>query len=159
MSPSLAFSIPMRPTRFGPKVGVMLILPPLFDRSPFDCPPIEVSRPVLFALPHIPPSRCAGDCDMIGLLWTLTPGLTARRLIEVSSNSSSRRRLFDFLRPSAAVGGYIGPGVDAREVHPIPLLWSGAANPCEDEIVGESILMSSLTADDSARAKVGGGGV
>jgi hypothetical protein len=63
------------------------------------------------------------------------------------------------LRPSTAVGGYIGPGVDAREAHPIPLCWSCAVPPCDDEMVGESMLMSSLTVDDSARGKVGGGGV
>lgn len=159
MKPSFAFSIPMRPTRFGPKVGVMLILPPLLERSPFECPLIDGSLPVLADVPHKLPSRCAGDCDMMGLLWTLTPGLTARRLIEVSSKSSSRLRLFDFLRPSAAVGGYIAPGVEARDVQPSPLPWSGTGIPCEDEIVGESILISSLTADDSARGNEGGGGV
>ena len=84
---------------------------------------------------------------MTGLLWTLTPGETARRLIEASSKSSSRRRLFDFLSASAAVGGCIGPGVDARDAPPLV------------PIVGESILMSSLIADDSARGKDGGGGV
>jgi hypothetical protein len=95
----------------------------------------------------------------MGLLWTLRPGLTARRLMEVSSKSSSRRRLFDFLSPSAAVGGNMGPGVEARDAQPIPLLWSCPLGPCEDEIVGESMLMSSLTAEDSARGKLGGGGV
>jgi hypothetical protein len=159
IKPSFAFSMPIRPTRFGPRVGVMLrlMLPPLLERSPFDCPPIDVSL-FLLAVPQRLPSRCAGDCDMIGLLWTLRPGLTARRLIEVSSKSSSRRRLFDFLSPSTAVGGYIGPGVEAREAHPIPLCWS-CGLPWDDEMVGESMLMSSLTADDSARGKAGGGGV
>ena len=128
MSPSFAFSMPMRPTLLGPRVGVMLMLPPLLERSPLDCPLIEVSRP-FFALPHEPVSRCAGDCEMIGLFWTLTPGLTARRFIEVSSKLSSRRRLLDFLRPSAAVGGYMGPGVEAREAHPMLLPWSGTWKP------------------------------
>jgi hypothetical protein len=68
INPSFAFSIPMRPTLFGPKVGVMLILPPLLERSPFDCPLMDGSLPVLVDVPHKLPSRCAGDCDMIGLL-------------------------------------------------------------------------------------------
>jgi hypothetical protein len=135
MNPSLVFSIPWRPILLGPKVGVMIMLPPLFDRSPCDCPPIDGSLPVF---PHILPSRCAGECGITGLLCTLTAGDTARRFSDISSKSSSRRRLFDFFKPSAAVGGYMWPGVDAREVHP---------------------MLSSLKADDSARANVGGGGV
>jgi hypothetical protein len=158
ISPSLAFSMPMIPTLFGPKVGVIVILPPLLERSPVECPLIDVSLPLFVEVPHKLLSRCAGECDIIGLLCTLTPGLTARRLIEVSSKSSSRRRLFDFFRPSAAVGGNIAPGVDARETHP-KLMGSGTAVPCDDEMVGESMLMSSLIADDSARGNVGGGGV
>jgi hypothetical protein len=68
MSPSFAFSMPIRPTLFGPRVGVMLILPPLLERSPVECPLMDVSLPVLVELPHKVLSRCAGDCDMMGLL-------------------------------------------------------------------------------------------
>lgn len=64
-------------------------------------------------------------------------------MIEASSKSSSRRRLFDFFKASAAVGGCIAPGVDALDAPP--------------PIVGESMFMSSLIADDSARGKDGGG--
>src|SRR5690242_17705573 len=120
IKPSLVSVMPCSPTRFGPKVGVILMLPPLLDRSPFDCPLIEVSR-LAFVIVDVPqrlPSRWLGDCEMTGLLCTLNPGDTARRFNECSSKSSSRRRLLDFFNPSAAVGGFIDCGVDAREVQP-----------------------------------------
>lgn len=111
ISPSLVSVIPCRPTLFGPRLGVTLIvLPPLFDLSPEAWPPggapfvIEPSLLVLFVA-HMP-SLCCGDCDRTGLLVTLKPGDTARRLIEFTSKSSSLRRFF--FRPSAAVGGTIG---------------------------------------------------
>jgi hypothetical protein len=154
ISPSFVSVIPCSPIRLGPKVGVMLMLPPLFERSPWDCPLIDVSRLAFADVPHKLLSRCTGDCEMTGELWTLTPGDTARRLIDASSKSSSRRRLLDFFNASAAVGGCIGPGVDAREVQPL-LLCSVPVAP----MVGESMLMSSLIADDSARGNDGGGGV
>ena len=128
----------------------MLILPALLERSPCDWPLIEVSLLAL-AEPHKVLSRCAGDWEMTGLLCTLTPGDTARRLIEASSKSSSRRRLLDFFNASAAVGGCIGPGVDARDA---PLCSAPVVG-----LVGESMLMSSLIADDSPRWNDGGGGV
>lgn len=156
MSPSLVSVMPCSPILLGPRVGVMLILPALFDLSPVECPLIEVSLPAL-AVPHRLLSRCAGDCEMTGLLCTLRPGDTARRLIDISSKSSSRRRLFDFFSPSAAEGGFIWPGVEARDAH--PLFCSCAMFSLKDEMVGESMFISSLIADDSAREKDGGGGV
>jgi hypothetical protein len=65
----------------------------------------------------------------------------------------------DFLRPSAAVGGNIDCGVDARDVHPKLIFSAVMAGPFDADMIGESMLMSSLIADDSARAKLGGGGV
>jgi hypothetical protein len=52
IKPSLVSVMPCSPTRFGPSVGVMLMLPPLFDRSPLDCPLMEVSRLAFAAVPH-----------------------------------------------------------------------------------------------------------
>lgn len=167
IKPSLVSVMPCSPTRFGPNVGVMLMLPPLFDRSPLDCPPIDVSRlafvivDAVVAVPQRLPSRWLGDCEITGLLCTLKPGDTARRFSECSSKSSSRRRLLDFFSPSAAVGGFMDCGVDAREVQPRLTLWSGAgiSLPLFADMMGESIFMSSLIADDSARGNDGGGGV
>ena len=108
----------------------------------------------------------AGDCDKIGLLCTLRPGDTARLLIEYSSRSSSRRRLLDFLSPSAAVKGAIGCGVDDRDtdlgcmnpsaVAALAAEWSEADR---EETLGDSMLISSLIAEDPARGNDGGGGV
>jgi hypothetical protein len=162
ISPSLVSVMPCKPTRLGPKVGVMLKLPPLFDRSPLDCPLMDVSRLAFVAVPQRLPSRWLGDCEMTGLLCTLRPGDTARRLSECSSKSSSRRRLLDFFSPSAAVGGFIDCGVEAREVQFRLTLWSGAGMPLPlfANTVGESMFMSSLiAAEDSARLNDGGGGV
>ncbi len=52
-------------------------------------------------------------------------------------------------------------GVDAREVQPRLILWSGAGMPLPlfDDMIGESIVMSSLIAEDSAWQNEGGGGV
>ena len=155
MSPSFVSTIPWSPILLGPSVGVTIMPPPLFDLSLVDGPLIATSLPAFVAVPHKLLSRCAGDCEMMGLLCTLTPGDTARRLIDASSKSSSRRRLLDFLSASAAVGGFIGPGVDARDVQPVfPPKSMGVA-----PMVGESKLMSSLIAEEPARANLGGGGV
>lgn len=134
------------------------MLHPLFDLSPLTAVPLDVSL-VSFAEPHR--SRLAGDCDKTGLLCTLRPGETARRLIEYSSRSSSRRRLLDFFSPSAAVKGARGCGVDDRDTDP------GCTNPSavaafardadREETPGESMLISSLTAEDPARGNDGGG--
>lgn len=163
ISPSLVSVMPCKPIRLGPSDGVIDTLPPLFDLSPLAEVPLGGSF-VGFADPQR--SRPAGDCDSMGLLVTLRPGDTARRLMEYSSRSSSRRRLLDFFNPSAAVKGARGCGVDERDIAP------GCTNPSDaavvvpegrdvdpDETVGESMLMSSLTAEDPARGKDGGGGV
>jgi hypothetical protein len=70
----------------------------------------------------------------------------------------------DFLRPSAAEGGANGCGVDDRETQPAWLFESSLAVACidgsdvdVDDTEGESILISSLIADDPARGKEGGG--
>lgn len=86
--------------------------------------------------------------------------------MECSSRSSSLLRLLDFFKPSAAVKGIIGCGVDERDTNP------GCANPSDitgaaaevrdvevEETVGESMLMSSLMAEEPARGNEGGGGV
>lgn len=164
IKPSLVSVIPCRPILLGPKDGVIVVLPPLFDLSPLTTFPVEGSL-VSFAEPH--KSRFAGDCDRTGLLCTLRPGDTARRLIEYSSKSSSLRRLLDFFKPSAAVSGAAsGCGVDARDTDPgctkpsdIALVGADGREVEVDETEGESILISSLTAEDPARGKEGGGGV
>lgn len=110
ISPSLVSVMPCSPTLLGPNDGVMLVLPPLFDLGPWPlCPLLPAwSLAPFVAAPHRLLSLCAGDCDSTGLFVTLTPGETARRLIELTSRSSSRRRLLDFFRPSAAEGGAKG---------------------------------------------------
>lgn len=117
MKPSLVSVMPCRPILLGPNEGVILTLPPLFDLSPAAWPP-EPCPFAFVAVPHRLPSRCAGDCDSTGLFWTLTPGETARRLMECPSRSSSRLRLLDFFSASAAVGGASGCGVEDRDMYP-----------------------------------------
>ena len=92
-------------------------------------------------------------------MCTLKPGDTARRFSECSSRSSSRRRLLDFFSPSAAVGGNIDCGVEARDVHPRLMFSAVIGGPLDADMIGESMLISSLIAEDSARGKLGGGGV
>jgi hypothetical protein len=61
---------------------------------------------------------------MMGELWTLMPGLTARRLMLTGSRSSSRRRLLLMRRViSAALGGW--PGI--KEPVPAPVVLATAA--------------------------------
>jgi hypothetical protein len=140
MSPSLVSVMPCNPTRLGPSEGVMLVptlplrLPPLPDDLSLDpWPPVAAVMSLLafVAVPHRLASLWAGDCDKTGLFCTLNPGDTARRLREFTSRSSSRRRLFDFLRPSAAEGGTSGCGVEDREAKPVGLI-SGLAVGCTD---------------------------
>src|SRR5687768_8812976 len=105
MMPSLVSTIPWNPTLplplfpllFFPPLTLPLslcaLLPPL-------SPPLLPGRD-----PHGTASRCIGLCKM-GELWTLKPGLTARRLKLTGSRSeSSRRRLLIRRVISAAVGG------------------------------------------------------
>lgn len=110
MIPSLVSIMPWKP-----------ILPLLFNLAPVLDPP-DMCPGVLpdslgALLPALSPpllpgrepqgatSRCMGLCIM-GELWTLIPGLTARRLKLMGSKSSSRRRLLLIRRViSAALGG------------------------------------------------------
>lgn len=107
----------------------------------------------------------------MGLLPTLKPGETARRLIDCISRSSSLRRLLTLRRPSAAeigpctpAGGWncvCGCAVDAAGVCSLVGTAQGNNEPGgADAAVGESILASSLMVDEDPRGKkVGGGGV
>jgi hypothetical protein len=105
-----------------------------------------------------------------GLLCTDIPGDTARRLNEVGSRSSSRRRLLFILRViSAAVGmgwGVVGGAGDVDRGCVSCGSSDGETKPApysEDDMAerdGEPIATSSLIPEDDARGRnVGGGGV
>lgn len=151
--------MPCKPTLFGPRLGVtLMVLPPLLDLSPVGWPllgALPVIDPSLLVLvgPQVAPSLCCGDCDRTGLFVTLKPGDTARRLMEWTSKSSSLRRFF--LRPSAAVGGTIACGVDPRDMES-SLMGSDVdilCRYCVMEATGRSMFRSSLIADELPRAR------
>lgn len=96
--PSEVSVIPCNPTLFGP--GPELTLPCL---SSDPMPALEVSR-VNFDLSHQPPALGTGDWVATGLLCMLSPGETARLLIEWGSKSSSLRRLLTFRLTSVKDG-------------------------------------------------------
>src|SRR5215469_15266158 len=82
--PCMSF-IPCIPTLLGPREGVIEpeTLPLLLFLSAVDCKlvPFVLSRLALDAgWPHKSP-LWLGLCDKMGLFCTLTPGLTARRLM------------------------------------------------------------------------------
>jgi len=165
IKPSLVSVIPCRPVFLtGPSTGVVtcptllalsstLTLGSVVSRSSFDCPH------------HDPP--LSGDWPGTGLLCTLNPGDTARRLIEAISKSSSRRRLlFTFCEISAAVGIFAGRA-SAIFVSTVGLgIFVFVALPeMPDEggllrldMYGESILTSSDIFEE-LRGRPGGGGV
>src|SRR5271170_4055699 len=112
---SFVATIPCTLTRFAPAIPFPLTLPPLPLRSPTPCPFVFGG-----GWPHAFSAVVStGLCGRTGLLCTLIPGLTARRLKLAGSKSSSRRRFLLTLRArSLAVGNVVaGPasGVEERE--------------------------------------------
>ena len=101
---------------------------------------------------------------MMGLLWTLIPGLTARRLKLVGSKSSSLLRLLFTLRVICAA---VGPGPDCgvADLDGEDVWWSEPLAIVEDgnkdgvNIDGESKDISSLMPDDEPPCRNIGGGV
>jgi len=150
IKPSLVSTIPWNPTLFiGPP------LPPIFPASPL----------LDGRLPQGVVSLCIGLC-ITGLLCTLIPGLTARRLKLVGSKSSSLRRLLLTFRViSAAVGPAPGWGVAAREDEEWRSEFEavvGRGRTTDEGGVdkqGESKDISSLMPEEEPRAWKFGGGV
>lgn len=189
IKPSLVSTMPWNPTRPLEPLGGRLPPPPLLLLLLAVLAPEllwSLGEPDAFSAPLLPGrephgmlSRCSGLC-MMGELWTLMPGLTARRLKLTGSKSSSRRRLLFMRRViSSALGGWrprwdSGAEAGAWGVSdrlpslPAPIMASAGpgpntlllVGPDPVDIEGESIFTSSLMPDDEPRGrKLGGGGV
>lgn len=176
VNPSFVSVMPCMPTLLGPILGVAGLIPllprlALLSSGAFAALPLLFSRcgragappawPCAIG-PHHPPLLLTGDWPRIGLLCTLSPGLTARRLMLAGSQSSSRRRLLTFLEISAAEGrfGSWKCGASGSEGARCGVD-EGSPDAGVLAVVGESRRMSSLTPEtpdeDRGRWKKKGG--
>lgn len=87
-----------------------------------------------------------GLCGRIGLLCTLIPGETARRLIKYGSKSSSRLRLFTRRAKSLAEDGNVARGVEDLDRDLLKCRRAGLSSEDPGVSIG-----SSLIADEFSR--------